>query len=185
MRLFVALTPPPDVQQVVWGAFAPLRRRDLPVKWVPPEGVHLTLKFLGEVDETRQTELQAALGAAARGVRPIALAVRGAGVFPDLDRPRVFWAGVESDPALELLADGVERSFASLGFATEARAFRPHLTLGRAARSARPRDFAGLGEMLNGLALEAAAVLDGVDLVQSVPGPAGTVYHRVHRERLS
>lgn len=185
MRLFVALTPPPDVQRVVWEAFAPLRRRELPVKWVPPEGVHLTLKFLGEVDETRQPALIAALGAAARGVRPISLAVREAGVFPDLDRPRVFWAGVESDPALELLADGVERGFASLGFATEARAFRPHLTLGRAARSARPRDFAEVGEMLNGLAVEAVAVLDGVDLVQSVLGPAGAVYHRVHRERLS
>jgi 2'-5' RNA ligase len=185
VRLFVALTPPPDVQRAVWEAFAPLRNRELPVKWVPPEGVHLTLKFLGDVAEERREELMGALGSAAAGTRPIALAVRGAGAFPDLDRPRVFWAGVESDAALELLADGVERSFAPLGFPTEARAFRPHLTVGRASRNARPRDFAGVGDCVVALAVESAAVVDGVDLVQSLLRPVGAVYQRIHRERLS
>jgi 2'-5' RNA ligase len=183
--VFVALTPPPDVQRVVWEAFAPLRNRGFPVKWAPPEGVHLTLKFLGDVSDERRGELIAALGSSARGTRPIPLTIRGAGVFPDLERPRVFWAGVEQDPALELLADSVERSFGPLGFPAEARAFRPHLTVGRAARNARPRDFAGLEEVLRGLVLESAAILDGLDLVQSVLAPAGAVYQQVHRERLS
>jgi RNA 2',3'-cyclic 3'-phosphodiesterase len=185
VRLFIALTPPPEVQRAVWHAFAPLRDRALPVKWVPPEGVHLTLKFLGEVAEERHAALIAALGAAVSGARPLVLAVHGAGAFPDLDRPRVFWAGVQPDPALELLADGVERSFARLGFPTEARTFRPHLTVGRAARHARPRDFAGLEPVAGGLAIDAAAVVDGVDLMQSVLRPVGAVYQRVHRERLS
>jgi 2'-5' RNA ligase len=183
--LFIALTPPADVQRAVWEAFAPLRARDLPVKWVPPEGVHLTLKFLGDVAEERREELIVALKSAVDGTHPIALAVKGAGAFPDFDRPRVFWAGVESDPALELLADGVERRFAPLGFPSEARAFRPHLTIGRAARNARPRDFSGLGALAGDLSVESAAVVDGVDLVQSLLRPAGAVYERVHRERLS
>jgi 2'-5' RNA ligase len=185
VRLFVALTPPPDVQRTVWEAFAPLRGRSFPVKWVPSEGLHLTLKFLGEVSADRREAIVAALGSAVRGARSISLAIAGAGVFPDIERPRVFWAGVEPDPGLELLADQVERSFAPLGFPTEGRAFRPHLTVGRAARDARPRDFTGLGELLDSLAVAAATVVDGVDLMESVLRPAGAVYQRAHRERLS
>jgi len=185
VRLFVALTPPPDIQRTVWEAFAPLRGRPFPVKWVPPEGLHLTLKFLGEVSADRRGEIVTALGSTVRGARSIPLAIAGAGVFPDLERPRVFWAGVEPDSGLELLADQVERSFAPLGFPTEGRPFRPHLTVGRAAREARPRDFPGLGEILDGLAVTAATVIDGVDLMESVLRPAGAVYQRAHRERLS
>lgn len=184
MRLFIALTPPPEVQRAVWDAFAPLRARALPVKWVPSDGIHLTLKFLGEVDEGRLAKLGDALVDAVAGARAISLVVRGAGAFPDARRPRVFWAGVEPDPAIELLQDRVERVFAPLGFPTEARAFRPHLTLGRAGKGAGAREFAEVAESLEGLAVEAAAVLDGVDLMRSVLRPDGAVYQRVHRERL-
>ena len=185
MRLFIALTPPPDIQREVWDAFAPLRARELPVKWVPPENVHLTLKFLGEVEARRQEEITGALAAAAQGTRPITLVVRGAGTFPNPRVPRVIWAGIEPDPAIELLADRVERSYAPLRFPTEGRPFRPHLTLGRAARDARARDWAGVAELLDGLSVDATAVLDGVDLVRSELRRGGSVYHRVHRERLS
>ncbi|HJQ66203.1 MAG TPA: RNA 2',3'-cyclic phosphodiesterase [Gemmatimonadales bacterium] len=185
MRLFVALTPPSDVQQAVWDAFAPLRRRPYPVKWVHPDGIHLTLKFLGEVGEDRQAELVGALGEAVQGARAVTLVVQGAGAFPDPKRPRVFWAGVAPDPAIELLADRVERVFAPLGFPTEARAFRPHLTLGRAARHARTGDFAGVESALETLPVDGSAVVDGVDLMKSVLRPDGAVYERVHRERLS
>ena len=185
MRLFIALTPPPEVQQVVWDAFAALRRRSYPVKWVRPDGIHITLKFLGEVPEDRQPELVRSLGEAVQGAKAVTLVVQGAGAFPDPRRPRVFWAGVVPEPAIELLANAVERVFEPLGFPTEARAFRPHLTVGRAARDARATDFAGIAEALEGLALEASAVLEGVDLMKSVLRPDGAVYQRVHRERLS
>jgi len=185
VRLFVALTPPSDVQQAVWDAFAPLRRRPYPVKWVRPEGIHITLKFLGEVADERQGELVGALGKAVQGARAVTLVVQGAGAFPDPRRPRVFWAGVAPDPAIELLADRVERVFAPLGFPSEARAFRPHLTVGRAARHARVADFAGVASALDALPVEGSAVVEGVDLLHSVLRPDGAVYQRVHRERLS
>jgi 2'-5' RNA ligase len=154
------------------------------VKWVPPDGIHITLKFLGEVPEQRQPELVRALGEAVIGARTVTLVVSGAGAFPDPQRPRVLWAGIAPDPAIELLADRVERVFAPLGFPTEGRAFRPHLTLARAARRARPLDFAGLAGALEELSVEASAVVDGVELMQSVSHPGGTGYQRVHRERL-
>ncbi len=180
----MALTPPPSVQRAVWDSFAPLRARPLPVKWVPPDGIHLTLKFLGEVADVRLAELGSALVEAVVGARAISFVVRGAGAFPNARRPRVFWAGVEPDPSIELLQNQVERVFAPLGFPTEARPFRPHLTMGRVGKNARVREFAEVEQPLADLAVEAAGLLDGVDLVRSVLRPDGVVYERVHRERL-
>ncbi len=159
-----------------------------PVKWVQPDNIHLSLKFLGEVDDAREGELRAALQQAARSAgRALVLQVEGFGVFPDFRRPHVLWAGVIPDSALELLQHGVEQSFAPLGFPTEARPFRPHVTLGRTSREARPRDFAGLGDRLASLTFQATTTISDVDLMQSKhqPGGKGPVYEVRHRERLS
>ncbi len=94
------------------------------------------------------------------------------------------WSGIAADPALELLQHSVEREFAPLGFPTEARAFRPHLTLGRAAREAGPRDFAGLEGALSGLRFQETALVESVDLMQSTLQSGGAVYQVRHSERL-
>jgi RNA 2',3'-cyclic 3'-phosphodiesterase len=160
----------------------------LPVKWVRPENIHLSLKFLGDVDDTREHELHAALQRAAgtgSEPRPLTLQITGFGVFPDYHRPRVLWAGVTPEPGLELLQHGVEHAFAPLGFPTEARAFRPHVTLGRAAREAKPRDFAGLEELLPGIDFDETVTVTDVDLMQSTLQPGGPVYQVKYHERLS
>jgi len=178
------------VRQQLWDALAPLRERreKLPVKWVRPENIHLSLKFLGDVDDAREPELHAALKQAAGSrmeARPITLQIEAFGVFPDYHRPRVLWAGVAHDPALELLQHGVEQAFAPLGFPTEARPFRPHVTLGRASREARPRDFAGLETAMAALQFATTTVVADVDLMQSTLQPGGPVYQVKYRERLS
>jgi len=179
------------VRQKLWEATGPVRERDLPVTWVRPEGVHLTLKFLGEVEEPREGELRAALAEAAGPPSPggaeraVTLAIGGCGVFPDFRRPRVVWVGIAPEPALELLQDRVERAFAPLGFPTEARAFRPHLTLARAKREARPRDFSGLEAALAGIAFAETVTVAALDLMQSTLQSSGAVYQVKHRERLS
>jgi 2'-5' RNA ligase len=189
VRLFVALNFPPHVRQALWQATAPLRDLALPVKWVRPEGVHLTLKFLGEVPEERDGELRAALGRAAAGARALTLQLGGAegfGAFPSATRPRVVWVGIAAEPALEILQHRVEQEFAPLGFPTEARPFRPHLTLGRAARDARPRDLAGLEAALGALegAFGETVHVGALDLMQSTLQSGGAVYHVRHSERL-
>ncbi len=186
MRVFVALNFPPQVRQALWQAAGPLRDAGLPVKWARDDGIHLTLKFLGEVPEERDGELRAALARAAAGARSLTLALGGFGVFPDFARPRIVWAGIAADPALEILQQHVEREFAPLGFPTEARAFRPHVTLGRAGRNARPRDFAGLEAALGHLRYETTVVVDALDLMQSTlqSGGGGAVYNVRHSERL-
>jgi len=185
LRLFVALNFPAPVRQALWQTVAPVRERGLPVKWVRPDGIHLTLKFLGDAAEERAAEVQAAPGRAVRGARPLPLAFADFGVFPDFQRPRVVWAGVTADSGLEILQHRVEQEFAPLGFPTEARPFRPHVTLGRAGREARPRDFTGLEAALGALRFDAAVVVESVELMQSTLESAGTVYHVKHSERLS
>jgi 2'-5' RNA ligase len=185
VRLFIAINLPDQVRRDLWDAIEPLRDAHLPVTWVRPEGIHLTLKFLGPVPDDREPELVVALSAAARGSRPLALALAGFGAFPEPRAPRVIWAGVESEPALELLQHQVEREFTALGFPAEGRLFRPHVTLGRVAREARARHFTGLDVALAALACEATAVVETVDLMQSVLQAGGAVYQARHRERLS
>ncbi len=184
MRLFVALNLPAPVRAALWAATARLRDLELPVKWVSGEGVHLTLKFLGDVADEREPELAAALTSAAAGARSLSLALGGFGVFPDFRRPRVVWVGIAAEPGLEILQHRVEQEFAPLGFPTEARPFRPHVTLGRAARDARPVAFTGLEAALGRLEFAETALVSAVDLVQSTLQSEGAVYHVRHSERL-
>lgn len=181
----MALNLPDGVRRALWAAAAPVRELGLPIKWMRPEGIHVTLKFLGEVPDAREPELRAALGRAAAGGRALSLGVGGFGAFPGIDRPRVIWAGLDPDPALELLQQRVEREFVPLGFPSEGRPFRPHLTLGRAARDARPKGCDGLEKTLIGLRHRETTVVAAVDLMQSVLQSAGAVYQIRHSERLS
>lgn len=184
MRVFLALNLPEATRQALWQATAPLRDAGFPIRWVRPEGIHLTLKFLGEVAEQRDPELAAALTRTVRGARALPLALGGFGAFPDFQRPRVVWVGVAPDPSLELLQNQVEEAFAPLGFPTEARPFRPHLTLGRAGRDGRSRDFAGLEAALGRLEFAETVVVGSVDLMQSMLQSGGAVYQVRHSERL-
>lgn len=185
MRAFVALNLPDATRRALWAATEPLRDLELPVKWVRADGIHLTLKFLGDIDDARAPELTAALQRAATDARVLPLVLEGFGAFPDSAHPRVIWAGMTAEPALELLQHAVEREFAPLGFPTEARAFRPHVTLGRAKRGARAGAFGDLEAALTALTFAETAVVESVDLMRSTLQSAGAVYQVVHRERLS
>jgi RNA 2',3'-cyclic 3'-phosphodiesterase len=180
MRLFIAVNFPDTLRQSLWEAAAPLRRGDFPVKWVAPDALHLTLKFLGEVAAEREPELLAGMARAARGAKPFALHLGGFGVFPSMSRPRVVWAGCDAPAPLELLQHGVEREMEPLGFPLEGRAFQPHLTLGRAERRARPGDFAKLAPRLEALAFAGDAVIASLDLMESQLGGSGARYTRRH-----
>ena len=110
-------------------------------RWVRPESLHLTLRFLGEVPDGLDASAREAWRGAAAGGGPFTLRAEGIGVFPSPGRPRILWVGLrEIDPGdrLAALAEAVERAACGLGLAPAERAFRPHLTIARAARDARP-----------------------------------------------
>lgn len=105
------------------------------VRWVKAEGLHLTLFFLGEVLLSRLPAIEGALAAVARLAQPFTFSVGGIGAFPNLQRPNVIWVGVqEPSGRLAALHQAVNLALADLGFQPEARAFKPHLTLGRVQR---------------------------------------------------
>jgi len=102
------------------------------VSWVRPEGMHLTLKFLGNVPEHRLPEITHALETAVLSASPFRLSVIGVGGFPNLSRMRVVWAGIaQGAEALCALAAAVDQQLATVGFPREERPFSPHITLGR------------------------------------------------------
>lgn len=177
----MAVNFPAALREGLWTAVAPLRALDLPVRWVPASGYHLTLKFLGDVPETRIEELGGALEHAVRGARPLPVTVEGFGAFPHPSRASVIWAGVVTEPALELLQHGVEQAFGPLGFPPEGRPFRPHVTIGRARRDARPPAL----DSLDGLPWSDTATVGTVELMRSTTGPGGAVYEELRHGRLS
>lgn len=102
------------------------------VRWVPPENLHLTLKFLGDTPKDKIPELQETLQKAVSQQRKFALKAVGVGCFPNAKRPRVVWVGLEGGVVeLKTLAEQIENTIAPLGFPTEKRPFSPHLTIGR------------------------------------------------------
>ena len=184
MRLFIAINLPPDVRRGIWDAAEPLRSASYPVKWVDADGIHLTLKFLGEVEDPREPEIVAGMQAAAAGARQFRVPISGFGGFPSSENPRVVWVGCEGVPPLEILQHRMEQEMERLGFPLEGRAFRPHVTLGRAAREARAADFTGAGEMLANLAFEHDVMVESVDLMESRLTPRGARYQRRHAAAL-
>lgn len=132
IRTFIAVDIAPEIVTRLLAVQQHLRQAEAAVSWVRPEGMHLTLKFLGNVDEARMPAIADALAAIARQHRPFSLRVAGTGAFPTLARPRVVWAGVAAGgDELRALAESIETALAALGFPRETRPFRPHLTLGR------------------------------------------------------
>jgi 2'-5' RNA ligase len=131
MRLFAAVPIPDPARGAIASLLDKLRATDWPVRWVRPEGVHLTLKFYGEVVPERLDVIQEAVRFAVAGTGPIPLRISELGAFPTAARPRVLWIGLEAPPALELLQDRLERGGVEIGFPPEGAPFRPHVTLGR------------------------------------------------------
>ncbi len=187
-RLFAALELPPELQlqlaalQADLKAAAPARS----VRWVRSEGIHLTLKFYGDVAAERLPELWAGLARAASASAPMAaqfaLAVEGVGVFPNAAHPSVVWAGVTGALApLQRLQAAVEDEALALGFKPEGRAYVPHLTLGRVNDGLPPEDVRRLmdsvgrarGRQCGGFTPE------HLSLMNSEPGAGGSVYSQL------
>lgn len=154
------------------------------VRWVGPEGIHLTLQFLGDIPASRVAEISRALETASRDVGPFAFQVHGLGCFPNVRRARVVWVGVEeATGALQRLQKSVGRQLAALGYPPEARPFSPHLTLGRVQRSASWSDQQQLGELITNSQVETLGRMtaDAVFLKRSDLRPTGAVYSTLAR----
>ena len=175
MRLFIAVPLPEVAGAEINSVLLRLKSQDWPVRWVREEGIHLTLKFFGEVTADRVDAIVEMLNFATQGMTPMTLRLVGAGIFPPAIRqPRVIHLDVDADPSLELLQDRIERGGERLGFPPEGRPFRPHFTLGRVREGQRLP--AGWQGELERIPEGAAFLADRVVLFESELGPSGPTY---------
>ncbi len=177
-RAFVAVVPPPDVLAAVERVVAPVRPAAPPrLNWTHAGQWHLTLQFLGRVDDT--DELVDALRWGLHGAHPFALALGGAGAFPSIERASVVWIGLdEGEPELARLADAVTRATEPLGYEPDQHEFTAHLTIARAQRA---RPLASLVDALGDGPVGPLWHVNEVLLMESDTRWDGAVYEEVAR----
>ncbi len=178
IRAFIAIELPDSLRQEVAAALSGLRASGADVKWVEPSNLHLTLKFLGNIEENQIEPLVLSLSkeSSIRGMVPFQVQLEGLGAFPRTTNPRVIWVGVnQGEKELTELAQAVEGVCAGLGFAAEERSFSAHLTVGRV------RSREGLASLIKKLQVaefrgSTLAPINRVILFQSTLSPKGPTY---------
>jgi 2'-5' RNA ligase len=186
-RLFIAAELPSEVKTELVAAQERLRRSSLPVKWVAPEALHLTLRFLGDTNVELIADLGAAIGTALRRHAAMQLRLSGVGAFPNEHRPSVVWAGIGGAvAALGLAQADIEAAISALGIAPETKPFRAHLTLGRVRREASPEQRQRLGAVIRALPPPnpVSWALDRVVVFRSELGSDGPTYTELLDSRL-
>lgn len=184
VRLFVAVLLEPVVLDILTDLQGQMRRLDTAgsVRWVDPHGIHLTLKFLGQVSEARLDPVCTGISRAVEGMQAPTLALGALGAFPSPHRPRVLWVGIrEGARQLQPLALAVDTAMHDLGWEKEERSFQPHLTVGRVRETARREATRALVEAIARLVVPETPALrhPRLALVQSHLGPAGARYEEL------
>jgi 2'-5' RNA ligase len=184
IRAFVAIELPEDLRRELDRVQGSLKGTGVAdhVRWVKPGGIHLTMKFLGDVPASTITEIVHAVTQGSEGVKPFTISFSGLGCFPSSSRPSVIWVGVEGDTGtLMRLQTAVEDSLSVLGYAAEKRRYTPHLTLGRVARDVAASERRRLGDMIGEHIVGSLGEIQVCDvcLVKSELSPSGARYTRL------
>ena len=178
IRTFVAVTLPEPLTILVSEVQQTLKAQGLRIAWVPPGNVHLTLKFLGEIEPADIDPIAAVMSECSQRIVPLTLSARGLGVFPDLRRPRVVWLGITGDvPQLIAFQQDLDTRLVAIGngrFKPEERSFKGHLTLGRI-KVRLDSDILVKALRETGRVAHAFTV-EAVHLIQSRLTPSGSIY---------
>ena len=188
IRSFIAIELPEEVKSGLHRLQAELK---LPqhtfVKWAAPEGIHITLKFLGNVSPQKVAAVTKVMEQASEEISPFRLEVGEVGAFPNLRQPRVLWVGITGEmDKLAALQQRIDNSLAPLGFAKETRAFTPHLTLARLREGVSPDDRRDFGELVMKTPTEVnyKITVSSISLMKSQLLPGGAVYSRLAEVKL-
>jgi RNA 2',3'-cyclic 3'-phosphodiesterase len=187
-RLFVAVELPGEVLGTLTRLQHELQRHDLRgLRWVRPEGIHLTLKFLGETPRQRMNAVGEALAQATKGVGPHDLSLGSMGTFGSRNSPRVLWVDLEGDvETLRRLQQQIDGALDAIGFPGEKRPFAAHLTLARVRPELAPEIAEPLAEAVRSVSVPHATIpVHDVSLMLSKLGPGGAVYTRVESRPLT
>lgn len=180
MRIFIALDIPGEIRAHLAEYMERVRSHAPDARWARTEGLHVTLKFVGEVKDAKVEEIRSAL--AGVKVAPFDVGFSTIGFFPTPKSPRVFWAGVQNGDALPALAAAVDQALARLGIAPEEKDYHFHLTLARAG-SRDPHSLKALAPLLTVEDAPHFGTMTARDfwLYRSQPGPGGSKYTKLQR----
>jgi len=181
IRAFIAIPLPSPLLEKMAALQRQLEKQIAPrsVRWVHTDGIHLTLKFLGDTSTDKLPEIKQALAAVARNAPACTFTVGELGCFPNPRRPRVVWVGVQEPTGrMAALQDAVEEVMAPLGYPPEGRGFTPHLTLGRVQQRASHSDAARIGEVVARTTVDVLAEVSAghFALIRSVLKSTGAEY---------
>ena len=188
MRVFIAIELPDGIKKQLAGLQAELKKAGADAKWVNPELIHITLKFLGEIDDPALKRVFAAVNRAAGSFAAFPACLESAGAFPSLDSPRVIWAGIGTGaPQLREIYARLELELAAEGLdVEEEREFAPHATLARTRSSLNRKD---LAKRLHDAAAKPIAAPDfqvnAITVFKSILSPTGPTYEPLVRSPLS
>lgn len=179
IRSFIAIEVPRELKSRLEEVQRELRRTEADVKWVRPEAIHLTLKFLGSIQQEDVGKISRAVAPVINLWEPFEIRIQGMGGFPNLRNPRVVWVGVDRGrESLASLQEQVEKKMAELSFPPENRPFSPHLTLGRVRSFRGKADLSQAVENRKGLELGIFQARE-VILFRSDLKPSGAVYTKL------
>ncbi len=131
VRAFIAIKIPEYIVEKIKSVQNELKKTTTQVSWVNPGNIHITLKFLGNIDESKIDEVVSQIKNAVVGLPQFNIRIQGIGAFPNFKRPKVFWIGTEQNEQLIKLANSIDMNMLTLGFKKESRPFKAHLTFGR------------------------------------------------------
>jgi len=183
IRSFIAIELPGELRRTLSKLQTQLKSGEQrSVKWVDPNSIHLTLKFLGNITFKQIEDVTRAMEQAAAGISPFNLEVKELGVFPGPKRVRVVWVGLTSDlDQLKRLQQKIESTVSPLGFPSKAREFTPHLTLARVRDDATPQEREALGQLITSTkaAIDYSFTVDSLNLMRSILSREGAIYSRI------
>jgi len=179
IRAFIAFPLPELISTRICDIQERLKSYRLPVRWVKPENVHLTLKFLGEISLSTIDGIAEVIEATVRDFSPLILFTNGLGVFPGIKKPRVIWIGISGDikPLSEIQAN-LETNLEIKGFAKENRPFKSHLTLGRVKGDIHPENLIDILRSFSDFSSEPFEAGELV-LYKSELKPSGALYTKL------
>jgi 2'-5' RNA ligase len=184
VRSFIAIELGPEIQKELARVQNELKKSEADVKWVKPERIHLTLKFLGEVSPGLMEEVKKIIAQVVKNHKAFELQISQAGAFPKPEHPRVLWIGVKQGHEETVkLAQELEDALMRIGFQKEKRAFKAHLTLGRV-RSAHNRN--QLKELLQSVSVSPQTMrVEKLILFKSTLTPKGAIYQPLYEAGLA
>ena len=185
MRTFIAVEIPKDIQEAIGDYIDSIRESFKDVKWVSPENLHLTIKFLGEVKESDLKNLSGCVEKAASDFSPFSIDLSNIGFFPSSKNLKVIWIGTDggADNLLDLFQE-LENFLENLGFDREARAFSPHLTIGRVKKKKKHKYHVNINPEELPEFKSVKFYVKSIAIIKSILTPQGPIYEKLYEGKL-